>query len=104
MVSMAPLSLRVYRMRMAPNTMISTLTALPNPLRVEAATRPAGIFQRVAPIRAQTSHARGMARVAGHLKPTIKINTRAMGINAINADKLRDKPLLLFIFTFARRK
>jgi len=38
-----------------------------------------------------------MARVAGHLKPTIKIKTRAMGINAINADKLRDKPLLLFI-------
>jgi len=32
-----------------------------------------------------------MARVAGHLKPTIKINIRAMGINAINADKLRDK-------------
>jgi hypothetical protein len=82
---------------MAPNTMISTLTALPNPLRVEAATRPAGIFQRVAPIRAHTSHARGMARVAGHLKPTIRINTRAMGINAINADKLSDIPLLLFI-------
>jgi hypothetical protein len=45
-----------------------------------------------------------MAQVAGHLKPTIKINTRAMGINAINADKLRAKPLLLFISTFARRK
>jgi hypothetical protein len=38
-----------------------------------------------------------MARVAGHLKPTIKINTRAMGINAINADKLRDKPYLLIV-------
>jgi hypothetical protein len=84
--------------------MISTLTAPPNPLRVEARTKPRGIFQTRTPARAVTSQARGMALVAGQRMPTMSTRARAMGSNAIRANNPRGIFELLFSKGFLRGK
>ena len=100
MVAIPPLSLRVYKSTTAPNTIMSTLKALPNPPNVAAIMNRSGIFQIKAAVRTPASQANGMARVAGQLKPTIKINATMIGIAAaiakIETDILVQSPFYSF--------
>lgn len=81
MVSMPPLFSNVKRIRMAPKTMMRTPMAVTMPCNVSAATYPGLNPQTRMPLTAQTSHASGIAFVAGHLMPTIRMSSHQNGQN-----------------------
>ena len=85
MVSMPPLFSRVYKIRMAPKTIINTPTATTTPCRESASRYMTSSFQPIRPQTAQASQATGMARVAGQRMPTIRTRAATMGMTASNA-------------------
>lgn len=90
MVSMPPLFSNVKRIRMAPKTMMRTPMAVTMPCNVSAATYPGLNPQTRMPLTAQTSHASGIAFVAGHLMPTIRMSATKMGRTATIASSSTD--------------
>ena len=93
---MPPEYFRVYRMMMAPNTMISTPMAVTMPCSDSAAMYPAGRFHAPMAPSTQTSQAKGMARVEGQRMPTMSTRATRMGNSATNASSSNDIKTLLF--------
>ena len=85
---MAPVCLRVLSIRMAPNTIQSTVSVINNPCRVEAITRVGLICQPHRAIKTVNRKAMGMARLAGQLRPTSSTAATRIGEKAIRASRV----------------
>ena len=73
----------------------SKKAAKPKPCRVDARIRGTSIFQTAAARIAAASQARGMARVAGRRKPTMRTKASRMGMKAIMRNNPPDIKFLL---------
>ena len=88
MALMAPVCLRVLSIRMAPNTIQSTVTVITNPCRVEAKTRVGLICQPQRAMNTVNRKAMGMARLAGQLRPTSSTAATRIGEKATRASRV----------------
>ena len=91
MASNAPVCFRVYNSRIAPKTIQRIWVAVMKPLMVAAAIQRGLIPQPTAPAATATSHATGIARVAGQKRPTI--NT-AMATSGNTATRTPARPFI----------
>src|SRR6056297_1254205 len=100
MTSNAPVCLSVYRSKIAPNTIHRMLTAVMAPLIDAAAIQRGDMLQPAKPTAAATTHATGIARVAGQYRPIMRNEMTASGstpmticaIVAIRATPCRWRP------------
>jgi hypothetical protein len=95
-VPSAPLSLSVNNKVSAPKTINIIFIAITTPLRLDARIQFRGVLQIKSTKINVTTKAKGIAFVADHLSPTIRIKIVAMGITASRA---RRPSVIKWIFT-----
>ena len=90
----APECFSVFSIRMAPKMMSRMSNVMTSPCTVDAATRAVGTCHTQIAIAADATYTSGMARRAGHLRPTSSTAASTIGRTATSAwtERLKRHP------------